>query len=124
MESTKNHEAFVQQLTENQTRLYGYVYSLLGDHALASDIVQETNLVLWRKMDEFAPETPFLRWAFAIARFQVLTHLRDRRRDRLLLDADLIQAVSDEAEQQAEHLEAIRAALRPCIGSLTPTIVV
>ena len=90
----ENSEGFVRHLTENQTRLYGYVFSLLGDHARAADVVQETNLVLWRKIDEFQPEKPFLPWAYAIARFQVLAHLRDKSRDRLLLDEELAEVMS------------------------------
>lgn len=117
----ENSEAFVRQLTENQTRLYGYVFSLLGDHARAADVVQETNLVLWRKIDEFQPEKPFLPWAYAIARFQVLAHLRDKGRDRLLLDEELAEAMSSEAEQKADELESLRFALRPCLELLTET---
>ncbi len=117
----KNLEGFVRQLTENQTRLYGYVFSLLGDHARASDVVQETNLVLWRKIDEFRPEKPFLPWAYAIARFQVLAHLRDTSRDRLLLDEELAEAMSSEAGQKADELESLRFALRPCLELLTDT---
>jgi RNA polymerase sigma-70 factor (ECF subfamily) len=112
-------EQFVQQLTENQNRLYGYVYSLLGDHSRAADVVQETNMVLWRKLDEFQPGKPFLPWAFAIARFQVLAHLRDHKRDRLLLDADLAETLSSEVQRQASQIDSLREALRPCIGLLT-----
>lgn len=117
----ENSEGFVRQLTENQTRLYGYVFSLLGDHARAADVVQETNLVLWRKIDEFQPEKPFLPWAYAIARFQVLAHLRDKSRDRLLLDEELAEVMSSEAERKADEFESLRFALRPCLELLTDT---
>ena len=40
---------FVQLLTSNQSRLYAYVLSLLGDRTQAEDVMQETNAVLWRK---------------------------------------------------------------------------
>ena len=113
-------EKFVQQLTESQARLYGYVYSLLGDHSRASDVVQETNMVLWRKLNEFDADREFLPWAFAIARFQVMAHLRDRKRDRLLLDAELAELLSAEAQRQAEKVDSVRSALRICIGLLTP----
>lgn len=116
-ESTTTH--FVRQLTEHQNRLFGYVYSLLGDRSRAADVVQETNLVLWRKLDEFQPDKPFLPWAFAIARFQVLAHLRDQKRDRLLADAELIEALDDEAQRLAEDIDAVRDALQPCLKSLT-----
>ena len=46
-------EHFIQSLTESQNRLYGYIYSLVGDHHAAADVLQECNLVLWRKFGEF-----------------------------------------------------------------------
>jgi RNA polymerase sigma-70 factor (ECF subfamily) len=119
-EDMDHTEEYVQQLAENQARLYGYVYSLLGDHSRAADVVQETNLVLWRKLKEFDAEREFLPWAFAIARFQVMAHLRDRKRDRLLLDAELAELLSAETQRQAEHVDAVRSALRACVALLTP----
>lgn len=119
MADADNTEHFVQQLAEHQNRLYGYVFSLLGDHSRAADVLQETNMVLWRKVDEFQIDRPFLPWAFAVSRFQVLAHLRDQKRDRLLLDAELAEAICVEVESQAGHLDAIREALRPCLETLT-----
>lgn len=112
-------EHFVQQLTENQNRIYGYVFSLLGDHHRAADVVQETNLVLWRKIDEFDFARPFLPWAFAIARFQVLAAIRDQKRDRLLLDAELVVMLASDIETAASQMDAFRESLRPCLKSLT-----
>lgn len=120
MDPTESSEQFVRQLTEHQNRLYGYVYSLLGDHSRAADVVQETNLVLWRKIAEFRPEQPFLPWAFTFARFQVLAHLRDRKRDRLLLDAELAESLSGVIAHQAEKIDQWREALQPCMQLLTP----
>ena len=120
MTESEKTEFFVQQIAEHQNRLFGYIYSMLGDHARASDVVQETNLVLWRKKDEFRSGEPFLPWALAIARFQVLAHVRDRGRDRCLLDAELVAALADETEQQVEHLETIQQSLRLCLAELTP----
>ncbi|QDT98597.1 sigma-70 family RNA polymerase sigma factor [Gimesia aquarii] len=119
MGQADNNEQFVQQLTENQNRLYGYVYSLLGDHSRAEDVLQETNLVLWRKIAEYDQTRPFLPWAFAIVRFQVLAQLRDKQRDRMLLNSSLAEMLSDEAASQSEQIDAIREALRPCLGLLT-----
>ena len=121
MDQSDSTERFVALLTENQNRLYAYVYSLVGDHSRAADVVQETNLVLWRKLDEFQPDRAFLPWAFAVARFQVLAHLRDHQRDRLLLDAELAEQLSGEAERHAEQVDSIQTALRPCLQELSPT---
>ncbi len=119
MGKLESREQFIRQLTEHQNRLYGYAYSLLGDHGQAADVVQETNLILWRKVDEFQPSKPFLPWAFAITRFQVLAFLRDHQRDRLLLDAELVEAMSDEVERKAEKFDAMRVALRHCVQLLS-----
>lgn len=112
-------ETFVKQLTAHQQRVYGYVYSLLGDHSRSSDVVQETNLVLWRKIGEFEPDRPFLPWAFAIARFQVLAHLRDQKRDRCLLDSDLVSTLTEQVQEQAAHFDGFREALRHCVQHLS-----
>lgn len=113
-----NTEHFVQQLAEHQNRLFGYVYSLVGDHTRAADVVQETNLVLWRKSDEFDPSRPFLPWAFAVARFQVLAHVRDHSRDKSILSEELVELLASDAEEQAGRLDDVQSALRVCLTKL------
>lgn len=119
-ETSEATERFVQLITQNQNRLFGYVYSLLGDANVAHDVVQETNLVLWRKMDQYDDSRPFVPWALGIARFQVLSHIRDRQRDRILLDDNLAETLSVEAIEHADHVEAYREALRDCMTVLAP----
>lgn len=118
MSDTEQTEIFVQHLTECQGRLFGYAYSMLGEHSRAMDVVQETNLVLWRKKAEFREGAPFMPWALAIARFQVLAHVRDQGRDKCLLDTELVAALSDETERQVDQLETMRLALRRCMSDL------
>ncbi len=119
-ELPRQSEQFVRQLTESQNRIYGYVYSLLGDHSRSADVVQEVNLVLWRKIGEFDSSRPFLPWAFAIARMQVLAHLRDSKRDRLLLDAELAESLSSQIETASAQFDSMHTALRSCLHELTP----
>jgi RNA polymerase sigma-70 factor (ECF subfamily) len=118
MSETEQTEVFVQQLAECQGRMFGYIYSMLGEHSRAMDVVQETNLALWRKKDEFREGAPFMPWALAIARFQVLAHVRDQGRDKCLLDSELVAALSEEIEQQVDQLESMRIALRQCMSDL------
>ena len=118
MTQAENTEEFVAQLTANQNRLFGYIFSLLGDQTRAADVLQETNLVLWRKMSEFHPDKPFLPWAFAFARFQVMAHLRDRSRDRMLLDEGLVAKMAGEVAEASAELDDVRGALRKCIEGL------
>lgn len=119
MAESPDHEQFVRHITEHQNRLFAYIFSLLGDHARAADVLQETNMVLWRKLGEFRAGAPFLPWAFAIARFQVMANTRDKNRDRCVLDSDLVELLSVEAETQADRFEETRVALRGCLQNLT-----
>ena len=112
---------FVGMLTENQNRMYAYIYSLVGDHNRAADLVQETNLVLWQKKNEFRKGQPFTPWAFAIARFRVLAWLRDNSRDRVLLDAELVSTIGSEADSAMDNLQSVQQALRQCITQLGNT---
>lgn len=111
-------EEFVRQLTVSQSMLMAYISSLLPDASAAADVLQETNLVLWRQSDQFAQGTNFGAWARRVAYFQVLAHYRDRGRESLVFDVDLLDTLSREREQEQEALELQRARLRRCLAKL------
>ena len=108
---------FVYQLTDWQKRLFGYLTTLLGSLDDARDVLQETNLVLWQKMNEFEPGTSFGAWARKVAYFQALAFIRDRKRDKHLLnDALLEKFAAEETEVSSEEEKEI--ALRDCLANL------
>ncbi len=108
METIDKPERFVKLLTENQNRIFSYVFSLICDHTRTADVVQETNLALWRKFDEFNPDRPFLPWAFAFARNQVLANMRNKGRERVLVDAELVELMSEDVADESSQLESTR----------------
>lgn len=108
---------FAYQLTAWQQCLLGYLVTLLGDVNDARDVLQETNLVLCRKMVEFADVRDFGAWARKHAYFQALAFLRDRKRDRHLFDDELLALIAGETEDTPD--EDLRLALRDCLSQLT-----
>ena len=118
--SSKTSDLFIQQLTEKQLPLRVYIFSALGNHAHGQDVLQKTNLALWRKADEYDPERPFLPWAMGIARFEVLAFFRDRQRDRHLFEPDVAEAMLSRAAIQMDELPARQAALRRCVSEIAP----
>lgn len=112
--------AFVQELTRSQRRLYGYIRTLVPSPSEADDVLQETNLALWRKAADFRPGSSFLAWACRVAYFEVLTHWRKRKRDaHPFADEGLLECVATEAEHQlGEHDERL-VALRGCLERLS-----
>lgn len=114
-------ETFVDRITSAQQALFAYILVLLPNIADASDVLQETNLVLWRKRDEFRTELDFLPWAKAIARFQVLAILKQQHRRRLRFSDTLLSQLAEEpAAHETPELESEHVALGDCIDELAP----
>ena len=59
-----SQEQFVRNLTDCQPRLYAFILSLLPNRDDASDVLQDTNLVIWRRSAEFTDGTNFVAWAY------------------------------------------------------------
>jgi RNA polymerase sigma-70 factor, ECF subfamily len=107
---------FVQLLIDVQPRLFAYISTLLGDVHDASNVLQETNMMLWQKVDEFKPGTNFRAWAREIAYYKSLTFARDSKRDKLIVNQALIEQYFAQPDNWDE--DERRIALRHCISKL------
>jgi RNA polymerase sigma-70 factor (ECF subfamily) len=110
-------DEFVRLLGQNQRRIFVYVLSLVPRWSDAEEIVQETNLLLWREFGQFEPGTNFAAWACRVAFHQVLAWRKRRQRDRLEFN-DGVLAVSAEAIKVSDELEDRQAALSGCLEEL------
>jgi RNA polymerase sigma-70 factor (ECF subfamily) len=111
---------FIHDLTDGQNRLFGYLVTLLGNVHDARDVLQETNLVMWRRMDTFTPGTDFGAWSRKCAYFQAMAFLRDRKRGPSLLGEELLALIAEEEEEnRAADENERRLALRDCLGCLS-----
>jgi RNA polymerase sigma-70 factor (ECF subfamily) len=113
-------DEFITHLTMAQPSLWAYVFSLQPDHVAAQDILQETNLTLWRKVSEFQPGTNFIAWACQVAYFHVLSYRRRVRRDRLVLDEGVFSYLAERQADRAGTLDDRLNALRGCLEKLPP----
>lgn len=113
-------ETFVAELTKCQNRLFAYIVSILFDADRARDVLQQTNIVAWRKASEYQPGTSFAAWACKIAYFEVLSERRKMRRERLVFDDEMLQQVSREAQEACEKYDSRASALEDCLESLPP----
>ncbi len=111
-------EEFMQLLIQNQTRVRTFVQSLVPDPHQAEDVVQEVNLGLWRKADEFELGTNFAAWACRVAYLQVLAHRKRLSRAAQRFSDALVSELADVAQQRLQALDERREALRLCLGKL------
>ncbi|MEK0446834.1 MAG: polymerase sigma factor SigM [Verrucomicrobiota bacterium] len=114
--------AFVLALTEAQPAIRGYCEASLGHSEEAKDAWQRTNVVLWQKAAQWDASTKFLTWALTVARYEVLSVIRDRQRERerFLFDDDVAEAMADVSLEEAETLSVKREALARCTEKLQP----
>ncbi|WP_390895591.1 sigma-70 family RNA polymerase sigma factor [Stieleria tagensis] len=113
-------EHFVGLLTMHQGQLRGFILASVGDFQNAADILQKTNLKIWQKADAFHRDQPFLPWAFAIARYEVLAFLRDRGRERIVFQPDVSEMLTDVFESRYDHWDPKQLALHQCLDQLCP----
>ena len=59
--------------------LLGYLAGMVSDRALAEDLLQETMLRVYRRIDRYQERGAFRSWVFRIATNLALTELRRRR---------------------------------------------
>ena len=113
-------DEFVQLFTRHQRRLFLYILAQIANPVEAEEILQETNLVIWKKYDQFEPGTHFFAWSCRIARLEVLKFLDRRQRERARLGRELVEQLAEEAAADASRLEERRQALAACLGKLSP----
>jgi RNA polymerase sigma-70 factor, ECF subfamily len=117
VQTTASRDEFVGLLTSAQPRLFSYLAMILGDVHDANNVLQEANVTLWTKADDFTPGTNFLAWAREVAYFKALAFVRDRKRERLILSQELV----DRVVSRPEHTETDqrRVPLRHCMSELS-----
>ena len=110
----------VALMTEFQGRLYCYILTLLGDSNAANDVLQETNVVLWKESRQFVPGTNFKAWSFRIAHFQCMAYRQKRLRDRVMFSDDLLAIMAIESKESDDFYEDRALALERCLEQIQP----
>ena len=110
---------FVQLLTSHQSALRVMILSMMPGQPGVSDVLQEINLVLWEKMEKFESGTNFRAWAFTIARYKILEHLRKLKKDRFLIfDDELCYQLAEDSACGSEESDAMHDALETCMSKV------
>lgn len=119
-EEKQRHNLFLRSFTAHEPAIRAFVRRLLPTRADADDVMQEASVVLWEKFDSFREGADFRAWAFGVARLEVLAWYRDRGRDRLVLDEDVVERLAEETQQDETRLERQRVALEQCLNKVAP----
>jgi RNA polymerase sigma-70 factor, ECF subfamily len=109
---------FLDLFTRSQLRLYRYIVVLVANQVEAEDILQNTNLVMLQKCDQFQSGTNFLAWSAGIAYLEVLKYRTSKKRTSPGLSDATLEMLAAEALRESSVLERRNAALPGCMEHL------
>ena len=112
---------FAVLLTDAQSALYCYICNLLGNARDARDVLQETNVVLLSKTEQYDTSKPFMPWAYRIAHFQVLSHRKRLATDRLQFSDRVLEKIATEVVSFNDTVGERIIAIEECVPKLPPS---
>ena len=104
----------------HNVRVYRFVLRLIGNPALAEEIVSEVFLNVWRRAGSFDAKCQVTTWLLAIARHKALSVLR--RRPETQLDEAMAATIADPGEDAEAVLDRKERSqiIRACLTQLSP----
>ncbi|MEM9282824.1 MAG: sigma-70 family RNA polymerase sigma factor [Verrucomicrobiota bacterium] len=114
----ERYEVFVQRFAHHEPDLRRFIRSLLPTWTDADEVLQQTAIVIWRKFDQYDPDTNFMKWACVIARFEALAYRRKMARDRHVFREDVMELMAAEGIEEFEHRQTEHDALEICLRDL------
>lgn len=112
-------EQFVKLVNDHQRGLYAYILQLVPNRDDANDILGESNLVLWRKRNEFEAGTSFGAWSSRVAYYEVRAFRTRQGRERLCFDSDVLEQLAAEGAAEIDGADDARRHLVHCIEQLS-----
>jgi len=113
-----NPDQFTSLYTKHERQLYRFLASMLGQPADAEDLLQETAKKLWREFESYDAEKPFLPWACAIARYEVLSFGKRQKVKRKYFSDEVAEALAEEWRDAEADRDLRALALEQCIEAL------
>ncbi len=105
-----DQEAFRQLLDRHQSKIYSYIYSMVGNAETANDIFQETFTKVITKMDEtYNEQGKWIAWVMRIAHNATIDYLRKKKRFVDVNaqddpDYDFYDRLTDESHDDAQEV--------------------
>ena len=111
-------EEFLHLFAKSQRGLHAYILALIFDADAAADLLQETNIVLWQKFEQYQTGTNFFAWAREVARLTVLRYRRTSSKRIATLDPHLLEELAARFSETQDWRGQEREALAGCLGKL------
>lgn len=95
----EQYQQAIRYWTLAQPVVSAYVAAVVRDFRDRDDVLQAISVAVLEAFSSYDPARPFTAWAMGIARNQIGTYLRERKRNRLFFDAETIDLLAVAFEQ-------------------------
>ena len=119
MDDAEKSRRFVMLFARHERDLYRYVLTLLPVPADAEDVMQEAAAALWKHLEEYDLDRPFLPWACRFAYHQVLNFRRRQKTHRRLFSESVVEALAGEWPVEAASADTRLEMLERCLEKLS-----
>ena len=107
---------FAKLLVQHQPKLSLYFRTFVFRKSDVEDLTQETAAKAWEQLHTYDADRPFEPWLLAIAKYELLSYLRDKKRSRLVFDEAIVDQlcgtlVDMQASNELPELDALERCL-------------
>lgn len=114
----ENSQQAIRYWTLAQPIISGYVTSVVRDFRDRDDVLQAIAVAVFESFSSYDPSRSFVGWTMGIARNQIGTYLRERRRNRLVFDGETVDFLAIAFEQiETEETRSLEY-LHECLEGL------
>lgn len=112
------YQQAIRYWTLAQPIVSAYIAAVVRDFRDRDDVLQAVSVAVLEAFPSYDPSRPFTGWALGVARNQVGTYLRERKRLRLVFDEDVVERLAIAFEQiEPEQMRTLDH-LRDCFSKL------
>ena len=118
MDQSDKRALVAEQWHKWQVSIRAYLVAAVSNYHDAEDLLQQVAVAVARDFDKYDPDTPFVRWAVAIARNRVLNYRRAKATNKLVFSQDTLDLLESAMPDEPPAETATKSALRVCIEKL------
>jgi RNA polymerase sigma-70 factor (ECF subfamily) len=98
----KDFSAFEDLVNRYQDKIYRLAFRFVRNESEAKEIVQDTLLTVWRKLDGFKGDSQFSSWLYRVTANAALMRLRSQRRHAEVSTEDVEPEVLERTQQYGQ----------------------
>ncbi len=111
-------DQFIRLIMTHQHTLFAFIMSQIHNSNDAEDVLQDSITVMWRKFDNFIPESNFEAWGIQIAKLTCYKYIRKNSNKKVAFNSELLETIENCFIEKLPEIDMRKTALLKCIDKL------